>query len=291
VPAIATDRIRCRGIRDEDLEAVVAFLGTGFEGRDPAYWRNGLAILKRRSVPHGYQRYGLMLERGGREIVGIVLLIASERKIEGADAVFVNIAGWYVARDFRSFAQPLISAALRHKDATYLNVSPATHTWHIVEKQGYERYCNGLFFALAALSRPVPKVTVEAIGADGPDIPEARLLREHAEYGCISLVCRENGRVFPFVFRPYRIRSGRLWTPAAMTIYSRNCEDIVRFGGNLGRFLTRKFGLPVIVTDADGPIPGLRGLFTARRGRKYFKGPHRPRLCDLAYTEFAIFGV
>ena len=63
----------------------------------------------------------------------------------------------------------------------------------------------------------------------------------------------------------------------------------MRFAGNIGRhFMAR--GLPIIVLDADSPVVGLNGFFTERRGRKYFKGPNAPHLCDLTGTELAIFG-
>jgi hypothetical protein len=38
-------------------------------------------------------------------------------------------------------------------------------------------------------------------------------------------------------------------------------------------------------------MPGLIGLYSEARGRKYFKGPRQPRLGDLADTELAIFGM
>ena len=36
--------------------------------------------------------------------------------------------------------------------------------------------------------------------------------------------------------------------------------------------------------DANGKMPGLVGFYTEKRGRKYGKGPHRPRLADLSDT-------
>ena len=38
-------------------------------------------------------------------------------------------------------------------------------------------------------------------------------------------------------------------------------------------------------------MPGLVGIFRRGSKPKYFKGPQRPRLGDLAYTEYAIMGV
>jgi hypothetical protein len=43
--------------------------------------------------------------------------------------------------------------------------------------------------------------------------------------------------------------------------------------------------------DASAPIPGLVGWYSGSNMPKYFKGPQRPRLGDLAYTENAVMGV
>jgi hypothetical protein len=42
--------------------------------------------------------------------------------------------------------------------------------------------------------------------------------------------------------------------------------------------------------DANGPVEGVAGFYTEKRGRKYFKGPHRPRLADLSDTELVLYG-
>ena len=42
--------------------------------------------------------------------------------------------------------------------------------------------------------------------------------------------------------------------------------------------------------DANGPLEGVSGFYTEKRGRKYFKGPHRPKLADLSDTELVVFG-
>jgi hypothetical protein len=46
----------------------------------------------------------------------------------------------------------LVSRALRHKDVTYVNVSPAPHTRPIIEAQGFARYCDGIFVAVPMLT-------------------------------------------------------------------------------------------------------------------------------------------
>jgi hypothetical protein len=58
----------------------------------------------------------------------------------------------------------------------------------------------------------------------------------------------------------------------------------------MGRFLAMR-GRPLVVIDANGPIPGLVGKYLDARQPKYFKGPDRPRLGDLVYSETAMFGI
>jgi hypothetical protein len=36
-------------------------------------------------------------------------------------------------------------------------------------------------------------------------------------------------------------------------------------------------------------VAGLTGFYTEKRGRKYFKGPHRPSLADLTDTELVLY--
>ena len=58
---------------------------------------------------------------------------------------------------------------------------------------------------------------------------------------------------------------------------------------NIGRLLLR-LGKISVAVDSNAPIPGLVGIYTERRGRKYFKGPHRPQLADLTDTELVLYG-
>ncbi|MGN6513832.1 MAG: DUF885 family protein, partial [Lysobacteraceae bacterium] len=54
---------------------------------------------------------------------------------------------------YRNYAPLLTKIAQRHKDVTYLNISPAPWTWPIIETQGFRAYCRGIFFSLPALAR------------------------------------------------------------------------------------------------------------------------------------------
>ncbi len=286
-----TPAIRCRQIEAGDIAAVATLLMRGFPNRNREFWVHALDQLTRREPPRDLPKYGYLLETNG-EVVGAILMICSAMRAGDTLAPRCNLSSWYVEPPFRAFAPLLVSHALRHKEVTYLNVSAAPHTWPIIEAQGFSRYTEGLFIALPALngwgrgekarvfeaSRRLP-VAVDPF--------EQTVLLQHAEHGCISLWCVAGDRAYPFVFRPRLVRG---FIPCAQLLYCRDIADFARCAGPLGRYLARR-ARPIVIVDANGPIPGLVGVFRRGSKPKYFKGPQRPRLGDLAYTEYAIMGV
>jgi hypothetical protein len=138
-------------------------------------------------------------------------------------------------------------------------------------------------------------MTVEIVSPDARKIDEladneTTLLARHAGYGCLSLVCRaKDGRAFPFVLLAMRIRRGWIAPPAMQLVYCRDMNEFVACAGAIGRLLLRRGKLSVLV-DCNDKVPGLIGFYTEKRGRKYFRGPHRPRLGDLADTELVLYG-
>jgi hypothetical protein len=286
-------KIRCREITAADLDDMANLLTRGFTGRPREYWVRGLARQTEREAPPGLPRYGYMLDCDGRA-VGVLLLVCTTRVEDGQAVTRCNISSWYVEPEYRGFGVHLSVAAERHKGCTYVNVTPAPATWPIVEAMGFKRYCAGLFMAAPALSRSEPGLRVEVVKPGerpaGLSEPEAALLSSQGRYGCLSLVVRAaDGEAMPFAFLPMRARSGRIALPAMTLIHCRDVADFVRCAGPIGRLLLAR-GKPVVGIDANGPIKGLAGIFTQMRGRKYFKGPHPPRLADLADTELVLFG-
>ena len=118
---------------------------------------------------------------------------------------------------------------------------------------------------------------------------QVELLARHAAFGCLSLVCRTARSVRPFILQPMRIRRGWIAPPAMQLIYSRNIADFAACAGAIGRALIAKTKFSVVL-NANGPVEGLTGFYTERRGRKYFKGPHRPDLEDMSDTELVLYG-
>ncbi|WP_213772146.1 acyl-CoA acyltransferase [Bradyrhizobium sp. dw_78] len=287
-------QIRCREISEADIDAIAELLTRGFVGRSREYWMQGLRRQARREVPQGYPRFGYMLDNGGAP-VGILLLLYTARAEGGETKIHCNLSSWYVEPAFRNYAPLLTKIAQKHKDVTYINISAATWTWPIIETQGFNCYCSGLFFSIPALSRAKAGMTIETVSPDtqaieGLALSEVELLTRHARYGCLSLVGRTaDGSALPFILQPVRIRKGWIAPPAMQLIYCRDIAEYVRCSGAIGKHLVWHGKLSVIL-DANGRVPGLIGFYTEWRGRKYFKGPHQPRLADLTDTELVLYG-
>jgi len=288
-------KIRCRRIEEADADRVVALFTRGFGARRTRlFWERVIARLATRAAAAAdAPGYGYLLESEGAA-VGANLQIFSTLRA-GADqkaTTRCNVSSWYVDPAFRSYAPLLVSQALKQKGVTYLNISSIPHTRPIVEAQGFLRFSNGVFVALPCLSRAPAGAQARVIAADAqPRAPfethERDLLRDHADYGCMSLWCETPERAYPFVFRERRIKG---LISCAQLIYCRDLADFVRFARPLGRYLAWR-GRPLVILDANGPVPGLLGKYFDQTMPKYFKGPAPPRLGDLAYTETALFGM
>ena len=290
-PSRPPPQVRCREISTDDMDGVVNLLTKGFHPtRTREFWAHAFHRLSEHPTPPGLPRYGYLLESEGVP-VGVILLIFSEVPFGGRAHIQCNVSSWYVDPAVRVYGTMLISRALKFRHVTYFNVSAAPHTFQILEAQGYQRYCAGRVIAAPALSAWFRGARVEAVTAEtrpGEDLPawEVEMLRTHAGYGCVSVTCRAGGRRHPFIFALHR-KYGVL--PFAFLIYCREVAEFARLAGPLGRFLARR-GTPLVIVDADGPIPGLVGRYL-NRNPKYFRGPDRPRPGNMAYSERALFGV
>ena len=284
-------RIRCRPIVDGDISQIVdLLLKSGFPGNRSS-WMRGMARLAAHPTPEGFPKYGFMLEIDGIA-VGVLLMIASEVGEDRPARVRCNVSSWFVWPAFRNYASLMVSRALSRRDATYFNISPLPFTLPILSAQGYKQYCSGRFFALPALNWGPGGVRLTRLGPDTDLLPfglpqrESELLRQNIGYGCLGVMASFEGRHHPFLFDvSRRYRTGRL----SYLVYCREMDDFVRLAGPIGRFLARR-GYPVVVLDANGPVRHLFGKYFDSTP-KYARGPHFPRLGDLAYSEQVMFGV
>jgi hypothetical protein len=282
-------QIRCREVDDADIDDIIDLLTTGFRVRRREFWAVGLRRLAEHPTPPGFPKYGYLLECNGA-LVGVILLVFAS-VIDGDEPkTRCSVSSWYTDPAFRSYASMLTSHALRFKKSTYYNITPDPRTYPILEAQGYRRYCDGCFVAVPALSSGSDKtdirhITAGTVAVEGLPSWEIELLRQHANYGCISIVCHTADRVCPFVFLTYRRFRVVPW---AYLAYCRHVDDFIRLARPLGKFLARR-GITLVELDSNGPAEGLVGRYF-NGAPKYFKGPDRPRLGDIAYSERAMFG-
>ncbi len=290
--------IRCRQIDCADLHGVAALLSRGFPDRDPSYWHRGFARHRDRSPPDGYPRYGFLLEADGR-FVGVLLTLHSLVHEAGQDGVRCNLSSWYVEPEFRAYGPLLDKMATRGAGVTYLNITPAPTTWPMLEARHFRRYCPGQVVALPALGRVRTGLRVRDARRDEAlrslSAEDRAIARAHLDYGCIGFVCDDGTGARPLLFQRRTI--GRvpgldrsIPVPAVQLVYARSLDDVALFAGPVGRRLLLTYGVPVLVVDAEGPLPGLPGRFFAGRAPKYQRGAMPVRLGDLAFTELVLFG-
>ena len=273
VETLVPARVRCRPIADADLEDLAPLLAKGFPRSTLAYWTAGFARWQHVPAVEGVPRYGYVLDNGGL-LVGVILLISSVRNGQ----IISNLSSWYVEPEFRTHSTLLISLATKLKHVTYLNASPAPHTWKVLTAQGFEPYNFGrsAVFALPGRGRVSDVIPT--------DLPEAQLLRDHRAMGWISLVVERDGIVSPFVFKPRRLDKPPM--PVMDVMFTRSPQDFTVCAPALARHFLPRGRMGFLI---DGDQPGISHYVEGKEPR-WFKGPHRPGLGDLAYTEKVVFG-
>jgi hypothetical protein len=280
-----------RPIHDDDLEDVIGCLRRGFPERPREYWRVGLERMGRRPPIEDYPRYGNVLVVDGK-IAGALLLIFSARESTSGARILCNISSWCVDPEYRSFSLLLHTQSVKRPEVVYLNISPAVHTRKVIEALGFSRFSQGQIFMAPLLSRAKRKARVVAFRGTAPEAAllteaERQILSEHAAIGCRALICVSAGQAFPFVFQPRMVLRNLISCP--QLIYCRDVSEFVAFAQAIGRYLLFRSG-PFCVLDALEDVPGIVGRFFTGRFPKYFKGPARPALGDLAYTELVVLG-
>jgi hypothetical protein len=267
-----TSRVSCRPIAESDLENLADLLTRGFPHSHRSTWTRGFARWKNLPAIEDVPRYGYLLE-GGFGPVGVVLLISSKR----GDQIVSNLSSWYVEPQWRAHSILLLSLATKVKYVTYLNACPAPDTKCALQAQGFAPYNFGrsILFALpgrGAVSDLIPD-----------DLPEAQLLRDHRAMGLIGLTVEKDGIVSPFVFQPHRLDR----VPVMDVMFCRGAEDLRRCAPALARHFLPQGRLGFLI---DGDIEATLSHYVEGKEPRYFKGPYRPILGDLAYTEKALFG-
>jgi hypothetical protein len=241
MPSLRLPEIRARQITEADIDTVVNLLTRGFEVRSRHHWQRALTKLKSHPTPSEFPKFGHLLDSDGTP-VGVILQIFSAIPTADGWRTRCNLSSWYVEPKFRSYASMLISQAIKYENVTYVNISPAMHTWPLVEAQGFSRYSNGQFVCVPALSmtRADSDALVTGVDAAGDvhfDSFELDLLTIHKTHGCLSLWCKTSTEAHPFAFLPC-LAKGVM--PCMQLIYCRDIQDFVRFARPIGRYLTAR---------------------------------------------------
>jgi hypothetical protein len=290
-PRSTAGNVRMREIASEDFTAIAKLLASGFVRSTLQDWMHIFDRLSRHPTPVTLPKYGYLIECDDA-VVGVILVISSVAKTDGAMSLRSNLSSWYVLPPFRGYAPLILSRLLKHRDVTYVNVSPAPHTLPILAAQGFVPLSSGQFLVPVNPFARSGNAKILLVRPDDAEIPgldpfERDLLLAHARYGCISLSCQTPDGAYPFVFRPRPIKRR---IPSAQLIYCRDVANLARLLGPVGRWLGRR-GRFIVCIDVDRPIEGLRGFHVTGVNPKYYRGPARPRIGDLAYTEAAMFGI
>jgi hypothetical protein len=292
LPSVGPSQIHIREIAESDKDAVARLLSTGFPRSKRSVWLEFLERLAKHQTPAGLPKYGYLMENEERATVGAILMISSTVRSGNVGTIRCNLSSWCVDSAYRCIAHSFIARLLKNNDLTYVNLSPAPHTLPLIQMQGFSQYCTGQFCAFLTPFTSLRNSRAEIISAGvSPSSPfetfEYDLLQAHAQCGCLSLWCVTPDRAYPFVFRSRLLRG---FVPYVQLIYCTSIDEFVRFAKPVGRFLARR-GKLFVMMDSNGRIPGLMGVYRDGSLPKFFRGPTRPRLGDLAYTELALFGV
>jgi len=289
---IAPSQVHIREITESNKDAVALLLATEFPRSKRTVWLEVFEKLAKHQAPAGLPQYGYFMENEEGAAVGAILMISSIVRTGNVRTIRCNLSSWCVAPAYRCLAYSFITRILKKNTLTYVNISPAPHTLPLIQMQGFSHYCTGQFCALAipftfSRNEQVEIVSTGVRPNSHFEEFEYDLLQTHAKGGCISLWCVTPDRAHPFVFRP-RLLGG--FVPYVQLIYCRSIDEFVLFAKPIGRFLARR-GRLFVMMDSNGRIRDLIGVYREGWLPKFFRGPTRPRLGDLAYTELGLFGM
>jgi hypothetical protein len=129
-----TLRAEIRRAIADDIEAVSALLASGFKQVPIPFWRSMLRSpwLPAEQTPD----IGAVIV-AGKDIVGFLGAMYSDRIVGARIERFCNVFAWYVRDDYRHYSLPLLSFLVRRPNLTFVNVTPATHVVPLFERFGF----------------------------------------------------------------------------------------------------------------------------------------------------------
>jgi hypothetical protein len=279
-----------RAIDDDDLDQVVALLTEGFPRRTPAYWRSGLSRLAERDRPDGTETYGYAIDAGG-ELHGVVLAIPSMHDGSDGPIVMVNISSWFARQEFRGGpAKELYRHATARDDVTYTNLSAVPHTIKTIRGFGFHEWTAGQLICTSlrgGRSHGSGRL-LSPRDAEGAGLAEAEASRlaDHERLGCVTAVVETPHGLQPLIFLRRRIKRA---VPCAQLIYCADVAVLVDHGRAISAALAKR-GLPLMLVDSSGPVPGLTGRYVPAKASKYLKGSRPANAVDHTYSEMVLLG-
>ena len=277
-----------RPIGPADLPEVVTLLTEGFPGRPRAYWEVGLTRLGERAEPPGTEQYGYVIDHGG--LTGVILAISSDHATPEGPRVYTNISSWAVRPSSGILdALQLLRRAASAPEATVTTLSAVPDTLKMMRRLGFQCWTEGQVVGIGTASTGRAGVLdLEAARAAGLDERRASVLANHAAMGCLTPCLQVRDGLTPLIFLPRRIERP-VPVRAAQLIYCAHLTDLLPHTAVVWRWLAAR-GYPLMIVDASGPLPGIRGRYYPGRAAKYYRGPNPGMDCDHTYSEMVYLG-
>lgn len=276
-----------RPIEEEDLPQVITLMCESFPRHDRAFFLAGLQRIAAREIPEGLPTYGYLIDDDGPK--GAVLAISSWHGPPDARQLFVNISTWCVAPSHRGeMARELYRRAGERDDAVNTNLSAALHTLKTLGRFNFRPRTTGQFvgFAFRGGGLPATILTPEQALARGMPEHHAKVLADHARFGCLTPCLEAEGRIMPLIVLRRTVKE---IIPAAQLIYCEDLPWLLKHGRPLLWWLRRRalFGL---ILDTNEAPPEMIGRFFAGKAAKYVRGQDPAMDIDHSYSEMLYLG-
>jgi hypothetical protein len=281
-----TQKPEIRELRPDELPELASLLAANFPRFDVDFWHAAMNRLARRERVEGMPLLGLGIVDQGLQ--GAVLMISSKRTATGGPQIITNISTWCVNPSHRgALAKELYAQATSADQATYSNLSAAANTIKTITRLGFSEWRAGQAIGIGTGTSGTARVLpfADAI-RETADPAQLALMEDHHRLGCVVLGLALKERVTPLIFLKRKVLKH---LPCAQLIY---CEDFSDFSANslaINNHLLRH-GLPTLLVDASGKVPGLTGRYFPGKAAKYYKGPLPLADIDHCYSEMMYIG-
>ena len=279
-----------RPIGFQSLDEAQPVLARGFPSAPAAFWKNGLARLKRYGAADPDGRAAYLLRANGSD-VGVILTIPSHRENHGQTQQVVNLSSWYVDEPHRWRAPRMLQQVVASDTTLFTDLTATPPVQAMIGHFGFQNWTEGTLLFMLPLSAlgtgkgahvfPLEKLPSNAFA---PAIQ--RTMSDHAELGCIAAGLWDDDSLHPLIFS----RTKRYGVPIARLVYAENRTLVTTHIATIARFLLReKFLLLAMNADARERIAG--SIFTTWPAPAFYKGSAIPQQCDLTYSEYVFLQI